>query len=313
MNLSLGVKGSYELEIVRGDGSNEQYAFDNLLLNSYVTRWSSSANSLGNAWYCHVGSGTTPVTVTDTQLAGYIATCSTSGATSNGSGVTNYKDGADYWTEKVHTFTFTVGQVVGTVAEVGISPDLSHTTITSRALIKDTSNNPITLTLTVNDQLVVRYRLRYRIPTTQVSSIHTIDGVSTTVTWECLNALQTKSWSLYCLSNSVFGTRPGSCDFSNSTLRNNPELGSTGFNGAASPSTHVYTEVSPGVRRHTFTIPSTAIPTAGSTFTYLAIDPGNSLNVSGDISIFGLHFSPAVTKTNNETITISYEVTLTRL
>lgn len=173
MNLNLGVKGEYEISVLRGNGAAETYTFSNLILDSFIDRWSNTSGvTASSELSCYVGSGTTAPAVTDTQLEAFVAK---SPADANISGnYLNYKTGSDYWTEYTATFTYSLGQVVGNISEVGIQINDGskvHTNIDSRSLIKDATNSPITLSLTSSDQLIVRYKITFKIPTTQSSAV----------------------------------------------------------------------------------------------------------------------------------------------
>lgn len=319
MKLSIGVKGEYEVTVLRDGVVRSHYEFQNMLLDVFLDRWSNSTGTQSSSSArCYVGAGTTPPVGTDTQLEAFVAAAPSSINMQFGAGAQTEKIGSDYWAKGTFDFIFNLGQVVGNISEVGIkmnSATDAHTNIDSRALIKDAVGTPITLTLTAADQLIVRYKLRMKIPTTQSISNFTIDGVSTTVTWECLNALNINAWSLYNMVPPSF-SRPGNLYYHTSALRNNPELGHPATNGGSSTGsglTTSMTKIAPGVKKYSFTIPSTSVPTAGSTFTYISVYPTATITATGDYSQFGIHFNPAVTKTNEQTITIGYEVTLTRL
>lgn len=316
MNLSLGIKGEYEISVFRDGVEREHYEFQNMLLDVFLDRWSNpTGTQTTSGAYCFVGAGTTPPVESNTQLEAFVAQAPGAVSMQYSVGAANEKIGSDYWAKGTFTFNFNLGQVVGNISEVGIqmsSGVSAHTNIDSRALIKDSVGNPITITLTAADQLVVRYKLRLKLPTTQTSGTFTIDSVSTTVTYECLNALSINAWSLY---NMIppYSSRPNAGVFSTSALRNNPELGRPTSNGSTGIVTSTVTKIAPGIKKYTFTIPVSGIPSVGSTFTYLSMEPASAISTSGDISQFGLHFNPAVTKTNEQTMTIGYEVTLTRL
>lgn len=314
MNLSFGVKGEYEVCVIRGSGIKEEYAFSNMILDVFVDRWAnSSGNLITSELSCYVGSGTTPPVASNTQLEAFIAKSPSDANISEN--YLNYKSGSDYWTEYFATFTYSLGQVVGNVSEVGIQMNNAtkvHTNIDSRSLIKDASNNPITLVLTANDQLIVRYKLKFKIPTTQSSTVITIAGTSTTVTWECHNALDYRAWSIYNMMQ-FSSTQPSYLYLNNSTLINNPELDRPTANTKLvinPPTTGV--KIGPGQRQYVFTIASSVIPNSGS-FNYISFMPAIAFGSTGSYSQFGIHFSSPIFKTADQIFKLTYGVSLARL
>lgn len=314
MNLNLGVKGEYEISVLRGNGAAETYTFSNLILDSFIDRWSNTSGvTASSELSCYVGSGTTAPAVTDTQLEAFVAK---SPADANISGnYLNYKTGSDYWTEYTATFTYSLGQVVGNISEVGIQINDGskvHTNIDSRSLIKDATNSPITLSLTSSDQLIVRYKITFKIPTTQSSAVVSIAGNSTTVTWECHNALDYRAWSIYNMMQ-FYSAKASYIYMKNAALVNNPELEVPQGGGVFIVSvTTTGVKISPGVREYTFTLPSSSVPVGGS-FNYLLFYPAIQFGGAGSKTQSGFHFSVPVEKTSDQIFRVTYGVSLTRL
>ncbi|WP_205688917.1 hypothetical protein, partial [Candidatus Macondimonas diazotrophica] len=121
-----------------------------------VTGWKS---------YCHVGTGTTTPSETDSALASPVMSTN---ARSNGS---DSNAGApSYYSQVSVDYTFPVQ--AGTWTEVGVS-NKAHTDGTqvlySRALIVDGAGNPTSITTLADEYLVVTYRLRLYPPLADVN------------------------------------------------------------------------------------------------------------------------------------------------
>lgn len=222
MDLTYGIKGEYEVIVLRDNNPHIHYKFKNLLLDTFFTQWSQSSPTLSLSCNCFVGSGTTPPQVSDTQLESFVAQAPATASLSSYN--SKEKIGSDYWAHSDLTFTFSPGQIISALGEIGIQMNthsVSHTKINSRALIKDSNGDPVVLQLTATDQLIVKYRLSIKIPTTPAVGVFTISGVSTTVTMECLNVMRAVecipftatgcncTWCFWCkLCNCNFAQRP---------------------------------------------------------------------------------------------------------
>jgi hypothetical protein len=69
-------------------------------------------------------------------------------------------DGNSWTASATMTFTFGLGQVVANIAEVGFClPGVTGDLISSRALITDINGDPAAITVTAQDQLIVKYQL----------------------------------------------------------------------------------------------------------------------------------------------------------
>lgn len=146
------LKGRYRIIVERGNGIEEDSGwFDNLILNNGLDAvGGAGVTNLGIYLYgfCSVGSGTTPPNVDQVWLENFLAQ---QAATSSPSGTNS--GAPDYYATQTFTYNFSVGEVIGTISEIGVGWSTSNNTLFSRALIPD----PITLT--VFDTLRVLYRI----------------------------------------------------------------------------------------------------------------------------------------------------------
>lgn len=106
-----------------------------------------------------VGSGTTPPSVSDTTMGAW------KGTAGAGSWYPAVLRGGppDYWVQGTNTTRFPAGSATGNLTEVGVGvgSTLTDHRVFSRALILDTSGNPVTLTVLPDEYLDVTYSLRY--------------------------------------------------------------------------------------------------------------------------------------------------------
>ena len=103
---------------------------------------------------CKVGTGVTPVAVSQTDLATPLAITSTLQSSSTGRNST-----APYYTWGRRTFRFGQGTAAGNLTEVGVTYG-GGSSLFSRALIVDSGGNPTTLTILADEWLDVTYELR---------------------------------------------------------------------------------------------------------------------------------------------------------
>ena len=105
--------------------------------------------------YCVVGSSSQVPAATDTTLVNRISSARSSLSQEHGYDAT---DGTG-WTRR--TYSFSAGQATGNVREVGITLTTSSTgNMLSRALVRDASGQPATITVLADEYLTVIYELR---------------------------------------------------------------------------------------------------------------------------------------------------------
>lgn len=156
IKLTTRFKGEFNVRVRSADGEllRETGFFPNLILDNGLDRIA-SGSSVGQ--YCRIGTGNTAPANSDVALV------SQSASTSSGVQTSNANAGSpDYETENTTTYTFTLGAVVGNMAEVGIGWTAATSgTLFSRALIVDGLGAPTTITVLVTEVLEVVYRLTY--------------------------------------------------------------------------------------------------------------------------------------------------------
>lgn len=165
----VGLAGRYTLAVRRPDRI-DRYAFHNLITNSGLdsvglsTAVTPPNDTAANCAWCAVGTGNTTPAETDTELTAFLA--GVQGAFSNATSGTGYR-GALY------TYAFAQGAVVGNIAEVGTGMANSGGTgfnpMFSHALILDSNKNPTTIPCTAFDQLTVTYEVDVYWPTTDTT------------------------------------------------------------------------------------------------------------------------------------------------
>lgn len=161
----VGVSGRFRLE-KKDRAGNIVFLknFENLitdnglnLLSTSTTKWS----------YCSVGSGNSNPVDSNVQLDNFIASAFNPIVTP---GI--------YTTERQSyirfQYTFGVGAVVGNVSEVGVGPVAGGTNLFSRALVKDSGGNPVSISILADEQLIVTYEFLVSQPVTDFVS--NVDG-----------------------------------------------------------------------------------------------------------------------------------------
>jgi len=182
INTKVALSGEYKIVIKRNGLEIETGWFKNLILNQGLDQLGSDNAVL--AGYARVGTGTTEPNITNTTLEAQVAS-----SQSGPSDTTIVNSGApNYTTLLTYQYTFTQGDVVGNISEVGVGWATTGATLFSRALIVDNLGAPTTITLTSIDQLIIYYRLNASQPTTDTTSSVTISSVSYPYTIRTANA-----------------------------------------------------------------------------------------------------------------------------
>ena len=140
---------------------------------------------------CKVGTGVTPVAVSQTDLATPLAITSTLQSSSTGRNST-----APYYTWGRRTFRFGQGTAAGNLTEVGVTYG-DGSNLFSRALIVDSEGNPTTLTILSDEWLDVTYELRIYQDLVDKTFNITLLGVDHVVTVRPANVTSNPSGSSY--------------------------------------------------------------------------------------------------------------------
>ena len=163
MHIHNELAGEYEVSIANTETKvRKHYCFHNLITDVGLNTFGSSAETMYNNQlrYCQLGSGSSAPLVTDTQLASPLTSKVENDLVRWGSGQTSTSQltTSPYYVEYGLTYTFSQGSVVGNISEMGVFTDSSA--LFSRALIKDSNGNPITITVTAIEQVTVKYKIR---------------------------------------------------------------------------------------------------------------------------------------------------------
>lgn len=135
--------------------------FDNLITNQGLDRLYE-----GGSTYCFVGTNSSAPSVLNSQLGGYVNNTNTRISNS----LTYGSQAEGYWAQRTVTWRFGQGGAAGNLSEVGIGWLISSAgglteeqrhRVFSRALIVDSNNVPVTITVLADEYLEVTYSLRH--------------------------------------------------------------------------------------------------------------------------------------------------------
>lgn len=125
--------------------------FDNLITNAGLSALLSTSTISAR---CVVGSSSQVPAATDTHLVDRM------GSIISGSKLNGYDAANGFGWTRI-TYSFAPGQVTGNVREVGITiTTLTSSNLFSRALVRDASGQPATITVLADEYLTVIYELR---------------------------------------------------------------------------------------------------------------------------------------------------------
>lgn len=306
--MKCSVGGRFKLEVLNSKGevvkSNES---NNMLLDGFFTRWAASSNNIGSGAFFCVGTGSTPVAANQTSLANFLAG-SVSGSQANTTSNDNeLRPGNVYRCSTTHVATYPIGQIVGTITEIGANfTTNSSTNLDSRALLVDGGGTPTALTILSSEQLRVTYTTWTDINPAQSVTTIDFDGVSTTCTLEKLRCDNKLCWSVFLGPLSAFSSLAYMSSTQNlyNSITTVPNLTGT----VTSTMGTAISSQGLGVRRYTITFSVSYGNIAGGIkYIYLANPMSSSYNM------LGLHFDPPIAKTNTKTLTLNIDVTLTRV
>jgi hypothetical protein len=191
LKLNSSVAGKYKLTVRKPDGEVrlETGWFDNLITNKGLDNYFTGGVVMN---YCHVGSGTSTPTVTQTTLDSRIMSTSTrSSSTQSANG------SAPYESTSVATYRFAAVGGATNISEIGVSPDSLGTSLTSRALILDVSGSPITISLNTGEVLDATYALSVYPALIAGDYSHTavVSGNTHTFTWRAATVGNPRYWN----------------------------------------------------------------------------------------------------------------------
>lgn len=177
-NFNGKVRGEYSVEVIRPT-KVDTLEGKNLILNSFFSK---PTLFTGASNYVVVGTNATPPQVTDTALLGFLSRSPVD--TAQSTSITD--EGAGIFTLKAVTqVTWAVGAVVGNLSELGL--EYGSGNLVTRALMLDQSEQPTTISVTAEDQLIITYTMVLTIDANPVTVSEVIDGVTTDVTVHLVN------------------------------------------------------------------------------------------------------------------------------
>lgn len=295
INTRVGLSGEYKIVVKRNDSIHyESDWFKNLILNNGLDYLGGDSATLANN-YCRVGSGTTPVAASQTNLAVPV-----SSAEYSTTDILNLGVSAGYASLLTYQYNFTQGSIIDTITEAGVGWSSSGSTLFSRVLL------PTALTLTSVDQLIMYYRIRIEPPLSDVTGSLTIESTNYDFTSRVAN-VNNFGLSVSCLTPLAF-SRLSSIQTYDDTSALGPITGNlTASGGGVTPSSYVYQTYVSGSYTRTTTasyLPSISNYTGG----ILGFRMSNS-------SIFDwqMLLDTPIPKTNLELFTITFQFGWNRL
>lgn len=175
------LEGRFKLQRIKATTGEvvQTLEFKNLITDIGLNRMGSG----GVSTYTYVSTNSTPPSVLDTTLAGFLVATSTDQST-----VDSNTSSSPYWYETTKTRRFAAGVAAGNLTKVGIGWAANPANaLWSSALIVDGLGNPTTLTVLSDEFLDVAYTLRYYPPTTDSTFTVVIQGVTYTLTSRAAN------------------------------------------------------------------------------------------------------------------------------
>ena len=202
---------------------------------------------------------------------------------------------------------FTLGSVVGNISELGMSFG-STESLFSRALIKDVGGNPTTITLTASDQLIVTYYVTLKQEKDSFTGNFNLitNGVSSTISYEV------RPDSIYSdYNSSLFFSVPNTSTvylYSGFSFKDPAQNVNPGSSESTSVSATGGTYISNSFSRTiSFTIPTGTANWAGGIDGFQIFSSS-----SGSYPRYQIKLTPAIMKTNTQTLSMSFTVNWAR-
>ena len=303
--LNVGLSGRFHVvkRRVADDSIVEAREFPNLITDAGLNRWGSG----GVIDRCMVGSGNTTPTVNDVSLVSRVATSTT---VQNPTTTFAYST-VDRWQEYSIGFRFAAGAATGTLAEVAVG--WADTGIWSRALIRDTSGNPTSLTLLADEYLDVFYTVRLQYPSTDVTGTVVLGGTNYAWAMRPINTHTARSWGT--LFGYPLAGHSASYEYANAytgdlvAVANATPTGDLSYFGGPYSVAAYVDGLGSGQFYRDFSATSGTTRNVGNiktvVFTLYAVDGGRQLS-------WQCAFTPAIPKTNTQTLKLTLRVSWAR-
>lgn len=310
---SIGVEGYYTLRARRRSGrvtrdhtfkaDREVGPFHNLVTTLGMDRLGSE--SAQNVYArCHVGTGTSAPSIADVQLANFLASLQNN----TGSDTSGNSASSPYYGWRRIVWTSAVGALGNSIlTEVGISGQQADGLLFSRELIRDSVGNPTSFPISDDEQLEVTYELRFYVPLADSTGQITINSQTYDVTTRARSAT----------SNSWAPRSGSSVNFEASGRTTNPNhiLYTAGINADITAN-----EPSGGARNGQATGLTTSAYGTGNFYRDMTQSFGPAVGIGDNLSCtftgypahFQTGFSPAITKTDTQTLILHHRVSWAR-
>jgi hypothetical protein len=312
INQTSGMAGRIRLEVENantGEITKQTDWFNNLILDSGLNMKGTG----GVDRRCHVGSGSSTPSASDTSLDNFIASVD-SGFAILDAGV--QIEEFPYYGWSIRQYTFSTGAAEGNISEIGITrDDFSSPSgpLFSRALVLDENGNPTTITILSNEILRVFYELRMYIPMADYINQIEIGGVTHTVTTRPANINLTTtsdrldSWGSRAIGNSSAAIVSGTSFSTRARVSETQDISS-------------YTGNPGGTQRSSFDTDSYVDGSLERTGTpRWNIDTANFQNGIGRVVFasgvgnYQTRFDPPIMKTQGDELTLDLKVTWGRI
>lgn len=192
LDIPYEVAGYYTLRVIRPDGTErESCTFPNIITNRGLNGFGDPDSNWGYASYCAVGTGTTTPAAAQDALVAFGASTSTTHSANGHRGVAS---ASPYYGYRLWGFEFPAGTAVGTWTEIGIGMQSDGTQLFTRALVTDSGGNATSITVLPGEILQVTYELRQYAPTSDVTSMQTIGGVSYSLRVRASDVTNVSTW-----------------------------------------------------------------------------------------------------------------------
>ena len=174
-------EGKYKIMVGKKPGGIESEQrivtdwFTNLITDGGLNHLGTSSFSISSR-YCQVGEGSTTPSVEDVNLTDYVAYTDTSTSTDT-------VDIQSLYQQRVTTYSFGLGVAAGNLTEVGVGWD-STTNLFSHALILDAEGSPTSITVLSDEYLTVVYSYRiYGLLADSTGSVTFTGNIAGTYNW----------------------------------------------------------------------------------------------------------------------------------
>ena len=264
--------------------------FNNLVLDSGLERMSAGT------WInrCCVGTGNSTPVVSQTALDGFLASTTTTQATTSSVQTT----ATPYYSSVTVTWRFSAGSATGNISEVGLG--WSNTTLWNRSLIKDSSGEATTITVLSDEYLDVVSEIRVYPSETYSGSFDLKDASGSVI-------------SSHTVSGSPFLYPPTSVFNQISSYQLEVYSGVKNDSPTTSPTTGLGTTFTvtttyptPTKVQSVFTIPLTACNGTHQSFRIPAT--GLLCNGGSAQTSYKFQITPTITKTSSQVMTYTFTI-----